>query len=379
LFTEQKALSIMFVDEAEIYVKGGDGGDGCVGFRREAYVPRGGPDGGDGGDGGSVFFEAVDNVDTLMDFVGHHHWKAEDGKKGMGKKKFGRRGKDIIVQVPCGTLIYDRDTNILLKDLTEKGQRVCIARGGKGGRGNAQFATPVDQAPDYAEPGKPGQERNIKLELKLIADVGLVGLPNAGKSTLLAHVSAARPKIASYPFTTIQPMLGIVELSRYRRMVLADLPGLIEGAHEGAGLGDEFLKHIERTRIIVHLIDIMPMDESDPVANYHLIRNELTKYSEKLAGKPELVVANKMDLTGADEVLDRLREELDQPVMAISAVTGKGLMPMLEKLWDVIEEQRELEKMKPSEPEMLPDEPSGWDINYEQNEDKDVENKDIES
>lgn len=379
MFTEQKALSIMFVDEAEIYVKGGDGGDGCVGFRREAYVPRGGPDGGDGGDGGSVFFEAVDNVDTLMDFVGHHHWKAEDGKKGMGKKKFGRRGKDIIVQVPCGTLIYDRDTNILLKDLTEKGQRVCIARGGKGGRGNAQFATPVDQAPDYAEPGKPGQERNIKLELKLIADVGLVGLPNAGKSTLLAHVSAARPKIASYPFTTIQPMLGIVELSRYRRMVLADLPGLIEGAHEGAGLGDEFLKHIERTRIIVHLIDIMPMDESDPVANYHLIRNELTKYSEKLAGKPELVVANKMDLTGADEVLDRLREELDQPVMAISAVTGKGLMPMLEKLWDVIEEQRELEKMKPSEPEMLPDEPSGWDINYEQNEDKDVENKDIES
>jgi GTP-binding protein len=349
----------MFVDEAEIYVKGGDGGDGCVGFRREAFVPRGGPDGGDGGNGGSVYFEAVDNIDTLMDFVGHHHWKAESGKKGMGKKMAGRKGKDVVVQVPCGTLIYDRDTNILLKDLTEKGQRVCIAKGGRGGRGNTQFATAVEQAPDHAEPGKPGQERNIKLELKLIADVGLVGLPNAGKSTLLSHVSAARPKIADYPFTTLHPMLGIVELSRYRRMVLADLPGLIEGAHEGAGLGDEFLKHIERTRVIVHMVDILPMDGSDPVANYHLIRNELAKYSEKLAGKPELVVANKMDLTGADEILARLREELDQPVMAISAVTGKGLLPMLENLWNVIEEQREMEKINPPPvEETLPNEPS---------------------
>jgi GTP-binding protein len=350
----------MFIDEAEIYVKGGDGGNGKSSFRREARVPRGGPDGGDGGHGGSVIFEAVDNIDTLMDFVGHHHWKAENGRNGSVKNMTGKSGKDMIIQVPMGTLIYDRDSGLLLKDLTENGQQVRIARGGRGGRGNARFATSVEQSPVHAEEGVKGVERNIKLELKLIADVGLVGLPNAGKSTLLSHISSARPKIASYPFTTLHPILGIAELSRYRRMVFADLPGLIEGAHEGAGLGDEFLKHIERTRIIVHLVDVMPMDGSDPVENYYTIRNELSRYSNALAGKPELVVANKMDLTGGDEVLERLREELDQPMPAISAVTGKGLIPLLERVWVMIEDQREQEKLNPpaGPPEFL--EEASW-------------------
>jgi GTP-binding protein len=339
----------MFVDQAEIYVKGGDGGDGCVGFRRETFVPRGGPDGGDGGNGGNVYFEAVTNVDTLMDFSGHHHWRAPDGKKGMGKKMAGKSGKHLVIQVPQGTLIYDKDTGILLKDLTELNQKVCIARGGKGGRGNVHFATSVEQAPQHAEEGKPGEERNLRLELKLIADVGLVGKPNAGKSTLISHVSEARPKIADYPFTTLHPVLGIAELSRHKRLVLADLPGLIEGAHEGAGLGDTFLKHVERTRVIVHLLDIMPLDGTDPAENYYMIRNELNKYSSKLAAKPELIVANKIDLTDADKILDQLRDELGKPILGISAVTGKGLMPMLEQLWEMVQEQRDLEKAQGEE------------------------------
>lgn len=339
----------MFVDQAEIYVKGGDGGDGCVGFRREAYVPRGGPDGGDGGNGGNVYFVAVDNVDTLMDFSGRHHWRAEDGKKGMGKKMTGKSGKHLVIEVPRGTLIYDKDTGILLKDLTESREKVCIARGGKGGRGNVHFTTPVEQAPRHAEPGKPGQERNLRLELKLIADVGLVGKPNAGKSTLISHISEARPKIADYPFTTLHPVLGIAELSRHKRLVIADLPGLIEGAHEGAGLGDTFLRHIERTRVIVHLLDVMPFDGSDPAENYYMIRNELNKYSNILAAKPELIVANKMDLTNADEILDQLRDELGKPILAISAVTGKGLVNLLEKLWYMVQEQRDLDESRADE------------------------------
>jgi len=336
----------MFVDEAEIYVKGGDGGDGFVGFRREAYVPKGGPDGGDGGRGGSVILEAVEDVDTLMDFVGHHHWKADSGRPGRTKKMDGKSGKDLIVQVPLGTLIYDKDTGILLKDLTESNQQVRVARGGRGGRGNVHFATPTEQAPRYAEPGGKGQERMLRLELKLIADVGLVGKPNAGKSTLISRVSSARPKIADYPFTTLHPVLGIVELSRYRRMVLADLPGLIEGAHEGAGLGDEFLRHIERTRVIVHLIDILPLDGSDPAENYHVIRNELSKYSKTLADKTEFVVANKMDLTGAREALDRLRKEIDRDVLPISAVAGRGVPELLDRLWRIVEESKREEKFQ---------------------------------
>jgi GTP-binding protein len=323
----------MFVDEAKIWVKAGDGGNGCVSFRREKYVPKGGPDGGDGGKGGDIYFIADENLDTLLDFVGKHHWQAENGRPGSGQNKAGADGKDLVIRVPPGTLIYDADYNLLLKDLNETGMKVCIAIGGKGGKGNKQFATSVHQAPRFAEPGKPGQERNLRLELKLIADVGLVGMPNAGKSTLISRCSAARPKIASYPFTTLEPVLGIVGLSDYRRFVMADLPGLIEGAHRGAGLGFEFLRHIERTRIIVHILDIMPVDGSDPVQNYHSIRRELDEYSKALAEKQEIIVANKIDLDPDGKILKNLKKKFDGKIIAISAVTGKGVKELCELLW----------------------------------------------
>ncbi|MHC4126088.1 MAG: GTPase ObgE, partial [Planctomycetota bacterium] len=277
----------MFIDEARIYVKAGDGGDGCLSFRREKYIPKGGPDGGDGGGGGDVYFETVEGIDTLLDFAGKSHWCAGNGQPGSGSNKHGSDGEDLVIKVPPGTLIYDVDFELVLKDLNKVGMKVCICRGGKGGRGNKSFATSTNQAPRITTQGKKGRERNIRLELKLIADVGLVGMPNAGKSTLISRCSAARPKIADYPFTTLKPVLGIVELSDFRRFVMADIPGLIEGAHSGAGLGYEFLKHIERTTILAHIIDIMPVDGSDPVENYNAIRSELKQYSRALAGKTE--------------------------------------------------------------------------------------------
>lgn len=323
----------MFVDEAEIYVKAGDGGNGCVSFRREKFVPKGGPDGGDGGDGGDVYFEAVEGKTTLLDFAGKHHWRAENGRPGEGKNKSGSSGRDLVIAVPPGTLIYDKDLNLLIKDLHELGMKVLVCRGGKGGRGNKAFATSTNQAPREYEPGKPGQERNLRLELKLIADVGLVGMPNAGKSTLLSRCSAARPKIASYPFTTLEPVLGIVELPGFRRFLMADIPGLIEGASKGAGLGHDFLRHIERTRILVHILDLMPMDDSDPVANYQAIRKELTQHSETLAQKDEVIVANKTDLDPDGSRLNNLRERLDREIIPISAATGQGVRELTELLW----------------------------------------------
>jgi GTP-binding protein len=334
----------MFIDEAEIYVKGGDGGAGCVSFRREKYVPRGGPDGGDGGDGGSVYIEADGNLNTLMDLVGHHHWRAEAGQAGRGKNMTGRTGRDQIIRVPPGTLIYDKNSSLLLKDLVEPGQQVCVCRGGRRGRGNKAFATASEQAPRRADPGEPGEERHLRLELKLIAEVGLVGMPNAGKSTLLSHVSSARPKVAAYPFTTRHPVLGIVELSGHRRLVVADIPGLIEGAHEGVGLGDEFLRHIERTRVLIHLLDILP-PVGNPAEHYRLIRTELEKYSEELAAKCEIIVANKMDLTDAELACERLKDELaDGEILAISAVTGQGLDELMERAYELVQQQRLLEK-----------------------------------
>ena len=331
------ALTRMFVDQAEIYVRGGNGGHGCVSFRREKYVPKGGPDGGNGGDGGSVYLVADASVTTLLDLAGRHHWIAENGRPGMGKSMHGRNGRDCIVRVAAGTLIYDRDTGVLLKDLDAPGMRVCVARGGRGGRGNEVFKSATNQAPRRADPGEPGQERWLRLELKLIADVGIVGLPNAGKSTLLSRLSRARPKIADYPFTTLEPQLGIVELSGFRRFVMADIPGLIEGAHEGVGLGDAFLRHIERTRVLLHLIDVCPMDGSpSPLDAYAIVRNELAKYSPSLAEKPEIVVANKMDLTDAQRHLAGLRDALQREVIGISAVTGTGLDPMSERLWQAL-------------------------------------------
>ena len=330
----------MFVDEAQIWVKAGDGGNGCVSFRREKFVPKGGPDGGDGGRGGHVYFEAAGDLDTLLDFEGKHHWRAENGRAGQGSNKSGADGQDLVIRVPPGTLIYDTDWNVLLKDLNEVGMRVLVCKGGKGGRGNKTFATATHQTPREFEPGKPGQERNLRLELKLIADVGLVGLPNAGKSTLISRCSAARPKIAAYPFTTLEPVLGIVGLSGFRRFVMADIPGLIEGASEGAGLGHDFLKHIERTAIIAHILDLMPMDGTDPVDNYHTIRAELERHSQVLADKPEVIVANKIDLDPEGAALTRIREELGSNVLTISAATGQGIKELAELLWQKIAEHR---------------------------------------
>ena len=356
----------MFVDEADIEVIGGDGGRGCVSFRKEKHVPLGGPDGGDGGDGGSVYLEATEGVDTLLDMVGRHHWRAGVGENGLGKKKAGKDGKDLVIRIPAGTLAYDRRSGLLLADMKQVGQRVRVAKGGRGGRGNVHFVSPVRQAPDFAEPGKKAETRGLHLELRLIADVGVVGLPNAGKSTLLSRLSRANPKIADYPFTTLAPQLGIAELDTERRLVIADIPGLIEGAHAGAGLGLDFLKHIERTRILVHLVDMVPIEGSagegdkivSPQEAYRQIRQELAAYSPKLASKPEILAANKMDLAGASEALADLRQALPgKQVFAISAVAGTGLRPLLEALWQRVKNAPPGEPLVEERPYLPPEEP----------------------
>lgn len=335
----------LFVDEVEIEVRGGRGGDGCASFRRELYVPKGGPDGGDGGHGGSVFLEARDGLDTLLELAGRHHWRAENGKPGTGSNCHGRRGKDLVVPVPTGTLVYDAETGRLLKDLVVHGQRVCVARGGRGGWGNTHFKTSTHQAPREFQPGRKGQERRLRLELKLIADVGFVGLPNAGKSTLLSRLTHARPKIAAYPFTTREPQLGILELPGFRRLVLADLPGLIQGAHEGVGLGDAFLRHVERTRVLLHLVDLCPPDGAlRPAEAYRVIRGELEKYSPTLAARREIIVGNKLDVTEAQAALGELRAQLGRPVMAISAATGQGTRELAEAMWVAVEAARREER-----------------------------------
>ncbi len=334
----------LFVDEARIIIRGGRGGDGCVSFRREKYVPKGGPDGGDGGKGGSVYLVARAGVDTLLDVNGRHHWFAESGRPGSGANRHGRGGRDLNVIVPVGTLVYDDESGRLLKDLVRDGERICIGPGGAGGKGNARFVSATHQVPREHEPGRRGVERTLRLELKLIADVGLVGLPNAGKSTLLSRVTNARPKIGAYPFTTKRPQLGITELPGYRRLVLADIPGLIEGAHEGVGLGDTFLKHIERTRVIVHLIDLCPPEGSPtPVEAYHMIRHELEKYSPLLATRQELVVGNKIDLTDAEDALAELRTALGCQVLAFSGATGQQQRELLEAIWTLVQQAREVE------------------------------------
>jgi GTPase len=338
----KKAIWKMFIDEAVIHVKAGDGGAGSVSFRREKFVPKGGPDGGDGGRGADVIFVADANKNTLLDFAGKHHWLAQRGEGGMGKKMSGLSGEDMVIRVPPGTLVFDTEHGTLLADLDAPEKRVIIAKGGKGGRGNWHFRSSTNQTPRYAESGTPGQERNLRLELKLIADVGLVGMPNAGKSTLLRAISAARPKVADYPFTTLEPQLGIVELVGDRRMVFADIPGLIEGAQHGAGLGHAFLRHIERTKIIVHLLDLFPTDNSDPAENYRKIRGELEAFSPNLAAKREIIAANKLDLATDNSALDRLRSELaGKEVFAISGVSRVGVEALLEYLWRVIKEPAE--------------------------------------
>jgi len=328
----------MFVDRVTLFVKAGDGGRGCVSFRREKYVPKGGPDGGDGGHGGSVIVRAVAGADSLAGITHKKHWKAKNGQAGGSANCTGRGAEDVVIDVPPGTVIYDRERGHILKDLVHADDQVTVAHGGKGGRGNKYFATATNQAPRQSEPGDPGEERWIVLELKVIADVGLIGLPNAGKSTLLSRLSRATPEIADYPFTTKYPNLGMVSIDGERGFVLADIPGLIEGAHAGIGLGHEFLRHVERCRVLVHLVEPMPMDGSDPIANYRSIRTELQQYSQGLADKPEIVCVSKSELTGSDEVLKRLEKEIGQSALAISAVTGQGLAQLVAEITKLLAE-----------------------------------------
>ncbi len=334
----------LFVDEVIIEVRAGKGGDGCVAFLREKFMPKGGPSGGDGGRGGAVYLVADASSNTLLELAGKHHWRAENGRPGEGKNCHGKKGEDLYVRVPTGTLVYDHNSGALLKDMVQDGQVVRVARGGRGGHGNTHYASSTNQTPRQFQPGRAGQERLLRLELKLIADIGLVGLPNAGKSTLLSRVTNARPKIAPYPFTTKEPQLGILELPGFRRLVLADIPGLLEGAHEGVGLGDAFLRHIERTRVIAHLIDLCPPDGSpSPIDAYRIIRGELEKYSDKLAACAEIIVGNKLDLTDAEANLDALKQALGKPIIAISGVTGQGLRPLAEAMWVAVDEARKAE------------------------------------
>ncbi|MBI4484533.1 MAG: GTPase ObgE, partial [Acidobacteria bacterium] len=332
----------MFVDEVDIHVEAGAGGRGCLAFRREKFVPRGGPSGGDGGHGGSVFVVASAHTNTLINYRFHPEFSAERGQHGMGSNCTGRNGADLELAVPIGTLVYEKTDDPehpwrLLADLAAEGQRVLVAKGGRGGMGNAQFATSTNRAPRRVQPGLPGEIKDLRLELKLLADVGLVGFPNAGKSTLIARVSAARPKIAAYPFTTLTPNLGVVSLSGDRSFVLADVPGLIEGAHRGQGLGHQFLRHLERTKVLVHLVDVSSETGRDPVSDLDTVRRELRLFQPSLAAKPQIVVANKMDAVDDPHrvaALQRRAAELELPFFRASGVTGAGIPEVLEAMWE---------------------------------------------
>jgi GTP-binding protein len=337
----------MFVDEVDIHVAAGHGGRGAMSFRREKFVPRGGPNGGDGGAGGSVYVTAQSNLNTLLNFRFQKEFSAGRGGHGEGSNRTGRKGADIELAVPVGTVIYERQGDDLaqIADLTADGERVLIARGGIGGRGNAQFATSTNRAPRRAEPGRPGDEKDLRFHLKLLADVGLVGFPNAGKSTMISRISAARPKIADYPFTTLSPNLGVVGLSGERSFVVADVPGLIEGAHAGHGLGHRFLSHLERTKVLVHLVDVSAMSGREPVEDFDVIMRELALFpgrdasGEQLADKPMVVAANKIDALDDPGRLERLREHVAKqgfPLFAVSAVTGDGVPALLETVWQAI-------------------------------------------
>ena len=319
----------MFVDRAQVEVAAGNGGNGIVSFRREKYVARGGPDGGDGGHGGSVILRAEAGVDSLAGLAHRKQWRAEHGRPGGPHNRQGRSARDLTLLVPPGTIVIDESSGLEIKDLAQAGDQIVAAKGGRGGRGNVHFKSSVNRAPRESTAGELGETRRLTLELKVIADVGLVGLPNAGKSTLLSRLSRARPEIANYAFTTKAPMLGLVQVSLDRSFVLADLPGLIEGAHAGVGLGHEFLRHVERAGILVHVVEPLPADGSDPVANYRQIRQELRLYDESLVGRPETIVVSKAELPGADEVRDRLAAETGLNVLAVSAVTGQGLDRLL--------------------------------------------------
>lgn len=332
----------MFLDQVKVNVKAGDGGNGMVAFRREKYVPDGGPAGGDGGIGGNVIFVVDEGLRTLMDFRYNRHFRAENGENGMSKSMHGRGAKDLFVKVPPGTVVKNAETDRVYADLTEHGQEAVIAKGGRGGRGNIRFASPRNPAPEIAENGEPGEEAEIELELKVLADVGIIGFPSVGKSTFLSVVSAARPKIGAYHFTTIVPNLGMVKTEDGRSFALADMPGLIEGASQGVGLGIEFLRHIERTRVLLHVVDMSGMEGRDPVEDYYAINKELEQYDLKLMERPQLIIANKMDMPESEENLKNFRKELkangvDAEIFEVSALTHKGLTAVLNKTADVLE------------------------------------------
>lgn len=332
---------MQFVDHVRIVVESGAGGDGIVAWRREKYVPYGGPAGGDGGNGGNVYIEATNDMHTLMDFTYKSQFKAGDGERGRSKNQHGKAGSDIIVKVPCGTVVYDAETGRPIADLICSGDRVLVAMGGRGGRGNSRFVSSKRQAPQFAEPGEPGIRRELDLELKLLADVGIIGMPNAGKSTLISVISAAKPKIADYPFTTLTPNLGVVRRPSGDGVVLADIPGLIEGASEGVGLGHDFLRHIERTRLLLHLVDIATPENGDPLQTYHVINDELRRYSQKLAEKPQIVVLTKADAVESPDKVEAIRREFETaqpfPVYAISAVAHLGLDAMLNAMFEKLD------------------------------------------
>lgn len=332
----------MFIDRAKIIAVSGAGGDGMVAFRREKYVPRGGPSGGDGGKGGSVIVRANSDLNTLINFRRHRKFAAKAGANGGAKEMFGKAAQDVIVEVPLGTMVYDDKTNELLADLTQNGQEVMVAKGGHGGRGNSHFATSAVRAPTYAEKGEPGEEKMIRLELKVLADVGLLGFPSVGKSSLLRKVSGAKPEVAAYHFTTLNPILGVVSLDYDRSFVMADIPGLIEGASQGTGLGDEFLRHVERTKVLIHVLDAAGSEGRDPLNNFHVINNELELYSPLLAKKKQIVAANKTDLIDDPKKLEDLRKAIEgegYQFFPICTLTGEGLKPLLEAAWKILQEE----------------------------------------
>lgn len=350
----------MFIDRAKIYVKSGNGGNGAVSFRKEKYVPLGGPDGGDGGNGGSVIFKVDTGLTTLLDFKYKKKFIAEPGENGAGSKCYGRTGKDLVVRVPMGTIIREAESNKVIADLSHKDDEFVLARGGKGGKGNCKFCTPTRQAPHFAEPGMPGEEFNILLELKLLADVGLVGFPNVGKSTLLSTVTAAKPKIANYHFTTLKPNLGVVKPDGMEAFVMADIPGIIEGAAEGVGLGLEFLRHIERTRVLIHIVDISGIEGRDAIEDFKLINEELKKYSVKLWDRPQIVVANKADMLYDDEIFENFKKAVNDmgfdKVYKMSAATKSGINEVIKAAASLLKEIPFKELEIPEEERYIPEE-----------------------